>query len=613
MVSKSPRGPNWSCKRVFGTPVNDVPKLTELRKRLGCSSAGRRLDAHLYTIICEYSSKFTSSNGLTGHELSKWTDETHQAALLEISSQFLKRDGNGPRFWPSDPASPEYRRLQYSKSADAGLIKRHITQLFWRLGQQNPKPRPQTVGNRSDQTAAGQNNIQTTLERGQSPENPIYLDEPSLFVSPSPAFSPIIAPRATASTAAHPQPTPLSLQTFSEAPIDDLHMRGEQEGPTTVGSNARSRPMAPLAPMTEDLLDGPFASGIATTGAQSRRNGKRPVTQLESGHETSQAKRPRQQQCGPQISRDNHDDVDPFADFPTSSLFSPSRPRRPPQRDGYVTGEAFLRATSIDVESADEQCADDGSSPGSHLPTPPPGTRRQDTVGTVGRPDGGCFGEDIVSSIERPEERPSAAPTAPQERDQEPLGALTPEPEADEVLPPLSQEVPEPRPESGRERDLAVESDSSPKNVPQNAPCKALEPAAEHRIDPGVNSRPSRQGQSQLPKTSFTYSVMVSRGLNRTLNIQGGFKQNSLKDLLEKLPIRDIYFGLDFVLRTPKTRYVDYVLLGEEQKFKALKERFRGKVQEAVKDMYKDRPLEFEISIEPRWVEDDDVEDALDF
>lgn len=106
---------------------------------------------------------------------------------------------------------------------------------------------------------------------------------------------------------------------------------------------------------------------------------------------------------------------------------------------------------------------------------------------------------------------------------------------------------------------------------------------------------------------------MVSRGLNRTLNIQGGFKQNSLKDLLEKLPIRDIYFGLDFVLRTPKTRYVDYVLLGEEQKFKALKERFRGKVQEAVKDMYKDRPLEFEISIEPRWVEDDDVEDALDF
>lgn len=26
--------------------------------------------------------------------------------------------------------------------------------------------------------------------------------------------------------------------------------------------------MAPLAPMTEDLLDGPFASGIATTGAQ---------------------------------------------------------------------------------------------------------------------------------------------------------------------------------------------------------------------------------------------------------------------------------------------------------------------------------------------------------
>lgn len=74
-------------------------------------------------------------------------------------------------------------------------IKRYITQLFWRLGQQNPKPRPQTVGNRSDQTATGRNNIQTTLERGQSPDNPINLDEPSLFVSPSPAFSPIIAPR----------------------------------------------------------------------------------------------------------------------------------------------------------------------------------------------------------------------------------------------------------------------------------------------------------------------------------------------------------------------------------------------------------------------------------
>ncbi|KAH6990790.1 hypothetical protein BKA56DRAFT_216766 [Ilyonectria sp. MPI-CAGE-AT-0026] len=268
MVSKSPRGPNWGSKRVFNTHTNDIPNLTELRKRLGCSSAGRRLDAHLYTIICEYSSKFTSSNGLTGHQLSKWTDKSHQAALLEISSQFLKRDGNGPRFWPNDPASPEYRRLQYSKSTDAGFIKRHITQLFWRLGQQNPKPRPQSVGNRSDQTATGQNNIQTTLERGQSPENPIYLDEPSLFVSPSPAFSPIIAPRATASTAAHPQPTPLSLQTISEGPIDDLHMRGEQGGPTTVGGNARSQPMAPLAPMTEDLLDGPSTSGIDTTAAQ---------------------------------------------------------------------------------------------------------------------------------------------------------------------------------------------------------------------------------------------------------------------------------------------------------------------------------------------------------
>lgn len=371
--------------------------------------------------------------------------------------------------------------------------------------------------------------------------------------------------------------------------------------------------MAPLAPMTEDLFDGPSASGMATTAAQSQRNGKRPVTQLGSGHETSQAKRPRQEQRGPQISRNDHDDVDPFADFPTSSFFSPSRPRRPPQRDGYVTGEAFLRATSIDVESADEQCAGDGSSRGSHLPTPPPGTRRQDTVGTVGRPDGGCFGGDIVSSIESPEERPSAAPTAPQERDQEPLGALTPEPEADEVLPPLSQEVPEPRPESGPEHDLAVESDPSPKNVPQNAPCKAPEPAAEHTIDPGVNTPLSKQKQSQLPKASFTYSVMVSRGLNRTLNIQGGFKRNSLRDLLEKLPIQDTYIGLDFVLRTPKTRYVDYVLLGDEQKFAALKERFLGKVQEAVKDMYKDRPLEFEISIEPRWVEDDDVEDALDF
>lgn len=294
-------------------------------------------------------------------------------------------------------------------------------------------------------------------------------------------------------------------------------------------------------------------------------------------------------------------------------MLSPSRPRRPPQRDGFVTGEAFLRATSSDVESDDVQGADDGSRPGSHLPTPPPGALRQDTVGTVGRPDGGCFGEDLVSSIEGPEERPQATPLAPQERDQEPLGALTPEPEADEVLPPLSRGVPEPRPEPGRERDLAVESDPSPENVPENAPCRAPEPAAEHRIDHGVNTRPSRQGQSQLPKAHYTYSVMVSRGLNRTLNIQGGFKRSSLTDLLEKLPIRDRFFGLDFVLRTPKTRYVDYVILGDEQKFEALKERFLGKIQEAIKDMYKDRPLEFEISIEPRWVEDDDIEEALDF
>ncbi|KAF7547736.1 hypothetical protein G7Z17_g7514 [Cylindrodendrum hubeiense] len=522
----------------------------------------------------------------------------HQDALLEMTQMFLERDGNGARFWPDDPTSPEYRGLKYSTHCRD--IKRGITQLFWRLSQQNPSLRPQRLSNPSQQAVPTSHpldpsgvvqldTVRTARERGQSPEDPIDVDGQPLPITPSTASVPVITHSNATSSTTGPPPTQSVSQLHTERSIDESRMQGTRERSSTLGP----------APMANGPSDGLSSSGEAITSAESGRNGKRPATQFEGYQKPPEAKRSRQHQHSPVESGGRRADVDPWAEFTTGSWFSPSRNRKQTHREGYITGVAFLEATASDGEG------DDGSSPTSHLRTPPPNPR-QGTVDTVGRHNGDFLVQNVVS-IEDSEERRPATPPAPRERDLEPLDTFAPEHEVEDDPLPLPDQVPEPRLESSRERELSLQSDPSPGNAHEHAPGNAPEPGAKHTIDYGVNSQPSKQRQKPV---NLIFSAMTSRDTNETLNLQGGFLRRSLQNLLEELPIRGRFLGLSFMLKTPKMTFKDNVSLGDEEKFENLKIRFQEKVAAACRGRQMSGGLRFEISIEPHWVDGNIVEEV---
>lgn len=92
-----------------------IPKITDLRDQLNYGDAGLSRCSAFIDDLRVFRRRFTSSGGLLGMELWDWKSSQHQAALREMTTNFLEDLGYGNVYWPSDPTSPNYNALQYPK------------------------------------------------------------------------------------------------------------------------------------------------------------------------------------------------------------------------------------------------------------------------------------------------------------------------------------------------------------------------------------------------------------------------------------------------------------------------------------------------------------------
>lgn len=96
----------------------EIPRITELRRMIDYDDTSLPRSKILMEDLRTFRKKFTTSQGRRGMDLINWKDERDKAELLEMTRDYLLRDGNGILFWPDDPALSNYNKLQWSKSKD---------------------------------------------------------------------------------------------------------------------------------------------------------------------------------------------------------------------------------------------------------------------------------------------------------------------------------------------------------------------------------------------------------------------------------------------------------------------------------------------------------------
>ncbi|KEY65637.1 hypothetical protein S7711_07886 [Stachybotrys chartarum IBT 7711] len=96
----------------------EIPRISELRRMLDYDDTSLPRCKLLMEDLRAFRKKFATSQGRRGRDLINWRDETDQAGLLEMTRSYLLRDGNGSLFWPDDPTTPNYNKLQWTKSKD---------------------------------------------------------------------------------------------------------------------------------------------------------------------------------------------------------------------------------------------------------------------------------------------------------------------------------------------------------------------------------------------------------------------------------------------------------------------------------------------------------------
>ncbi|KAH6988816.1 hypothetical protein BKA56DRAFT_668032 [Ilyonectria sp. MPI-CAGE-AT-0026] len=104
-----------------------IPGTKELRQCLGYGHSNQQGDEEFSMALRAHIWTFTSTKGLTFYsDLSRWTDESYQTALLEIVSEFL--DQKGKLFWPNEPNYLTHGPLKYPTHSI--LITGALVQLF---------------------------------------------------------------------------------------------------------------------------------------------------------------------------------------------------------------------------------------------------------------------------------------------------------------------------------------------------------------------------------------------------------------------------------------------------------------------------------------------------
>ena len=88
-----------------------IPKLTILRNDINYGM-NQRMTSTFWKQV-QYFRETYRTQRIEGRHYLQWKDTTHRQGLSKMAEDFLLE--NGARWWPGDPANPQYNTLQYSK------------------------------------------------------------------------------------------------------------------------------------------------------------------------------------------------------------------------------------------------------------------------------------------------------------------------------------------------------------------------------------------------------------------------------------------------------------------------------------------------------------------
>jgi hypothetical protein len=100
----------------MSSPVSasKIPTIAELRLKLGYGDGQLARVKSFSDDVRVFSKRFITSNGLRGSELVVWRSPEHKSGLREMTNAWLESLHMGETYWPTDPAHPNYNKLQFS-------------------------------------------------------------------------------------------------------------------------------------------------------------------------------------------------------------------------------------------------------------------------------------------------------------------------------------------------------------------------------------------------------------------------------------------------------------------------------------------------------------------
>ncbi|KAK7403033.1 hypothetical protein QQX98_011190 [Neonectria punicea] len=589
-----------------------VPGMKPLREQLGYPKpkSGNYCRDHFLEVLEEHNRTFISSSTLLhGPDLTLWSSETQRAeaqrgSMLEMAHTFLEQ-GGGARYWPDDNTSSNSSLLRYSVDCDE--IKKLLIQLFWRISkklrkqsgnpsiQPGPNSRPQCVSR-----ASQENNVDTTDERGLSPEDPIDIDRQPLSASVNPHSAESTLPSN------HTQYTSDVLNLFGDAPIGELHITATNGGPNILRASLPRGPVAPVASMETAPGNVPSNPLNSAPSLQSRAEGKQRAAQAEPGlaEEIRGEKRTWEQQqhstAGANEHRADNAEDEEFTNFAFSPWVSP-RKRTQTSKPGFIIyGQEYLHGTRSPTPPLLESGASQGSDR-SHLPTPPT-VPRQNTVDTVRRP----FKDAFYEGHEAPEVTNAPGAGSPKTA-LGPQCEMTPENEAQKTQQPMPERCASPELKAINDDDSLFDPGTAPDEAFEDAlPGRDAAPEPESNPSPESTHGPDYTSDTEdIPPVSVIYSARrYPRDVNQIWEPGFNILQRSLRDVVHHLRPRGKFTGLKFILHTPpESRHKAEVPLNDEGAFESTRTRFNRLITDAQWDAAgagnNKIPMRCEIAIEP--------------
>ncbi|KAF5022455.1 hypothetical protein F66182_5491 [Fusarium sp. NRRL 66182] len=249
----------------------DIPHIQTLRSRLGLGTPHDPESISFGKAISEFRKRYKTPEGLHGASLHNWKDPVQLDALDKMADAFLVGEDRGVEFWPDEGGPTSVKSLRWS--TDSHRIKQYMKQLFFRHNQQDKwkgptsrsfaksrrsrkvkqKKPPTQALTPSDHSASRETIYHRHQTREATESSDVTMDHPDPYQVPlSPGWS--------------------SVETSSqESGVDgilDASPHDSPPRPSRLVETARSEPTAPLAQMTEDLIQRTLETTPPTTSPE---------------------------------------------------------------------------------------------------------------------------------------------------------------------------------------------------------------------------------------------------------------------------------------------------------------------------------------------------------